>query len=461
MVSSLMLQTVSANLGSESSAANFRPAQSKDSSRAETNSSDGSDSSAGSNDGLSLLESGAESSNRSDSVESVGTALRRTWLRPVVGIFDDDPDEVARAAMPAMARARMNLTSLPHWLVSMELIYFSWKSTFPYNLLWGLGMALPSMFSTADKRRQLAISWEGLLIVLFYWFYGRGKYYAVSWRGDREDLRELAFSNALELINVQKHTLSLFEHGVQDATLPHAWVVSFFNFYYVMFHFLGTMGVFFYVLVKDYKLFVRWRTNFFIMLFIAICLFVLYPVMPPRLLGVCDDGEGEDEIGWGGCSDLPEHQFVDTLGDSSMGYNSEEAKKKVNQYGAFPSMHTGFSVWSALLACAYMKKKGVGWLRYFVFMHPALTVSAILITGNHYWIDAVAGASLVGLAYAIAYIVNRRFSDYLERSSENKSVMGLGDTFEKRKARFEGLVTKLKVIVFFLFVFVVWNKFSK
>ena len=405
------------------------------------------------------VESGAESSNRSDSVESVGTALRRTWLRPVVGIFDDDPDEVARAAMPAMARARMNLTSLPHWLVSMELIYFSWKSTFPYNLLWGLGMALPIMFSTADKRRQLAISWEGLLIVLFYWFYGRGKYYAVSWRGDREDLREIAFSNALELINVQKHTLSLFEHGVQDATLPHAWVVSFFNFYYVMFHFLGTMGVFFYVLVKDYKLFVRWRTNFFIMLFIAICLFVLFPSMPPRLLSVCDDGEGEDEIGWGGCSDLPEHQFVDTLGDSSMGYNSEEAKKKVNQYGAFPSMHTGFSVWSALLACAYMKKKGVGWLRYFVFMHPALTVSAILITGNHYWIDAVAGASLVGLAYSIAYIVNRRFSDYLERSSENKSVMVLGDTFVKRKARFEGLVTKLKVIVFFLFVFVVWNKF--
>ena len=71
-----------------------------------------------------------------------------------------------------------------------------------------------------------------------------------------------------------------------------------------------------------------------------------------------------------------------------------------NQYAAMPSMHTGWSTWSACVMFGLLRERRRRWL---VWLYPAATVFCIMITGNHYWLDAVGGlvAFAVGLGAAI------------------------------------------------------------
>jgi hypothetical protein len=58
-----------------------------------------------------------------------------------------------------------------------------------------------------------------------------------------------------------------------------------------------------------------------------------------------------------------------------------------------PSLHFGWAVIVALCVTSTFKSRWV----YLVWLHPILTLLAIVITGNHYWADAmVAGALVIG-----------------------------------------------------------------
>jgi hypothetical protein len=68
-----------------------------------------------------------------------------------------------------------------------------------------------------------------------------------------------------------------------------------------------------------------------------------------------------------------------------------------NQFAAMPSLHFG---WAVLVAYGVARTLDTRW-RWLMVLHPAITLAAIVITANHYWLDAVAALVLIGAAMAL------------------------------------------------------------
>ena len=66
-----------------------------------------------------------------------------------------------------------------------------------------------------------------------------------------------------------------------------------------------------------------------------------------------------------------------------------------NQLAAMPSLHVG---WSLLVALGVLGLSDHRW-RWLVLLHPIITTTVVVITANHYWLDGLAAAVLVVVAW--------------------------------------------------------------
>jgi hypothetical protein len=96
--------------------------------------------------------------------------------------------------------------------------------------------------------------------------------------------------------------------------------------------------------------------------------------------------------------------FVDTL-DTVGGlwsYHSSAAKAIANPFAAMPSLHFGWALWCATLLWSFARHRTV---RALSVIYPLLTLLAIVVTANHFWLDAVGGALIFFAAsYALRVI---------------------------------------------------------
>jgi hypothetical protein len=99
---------------------------------------------------------------------------------------------------------------------------------------------------------------------------------------------------------------------------------------------------------------------------IGMVLHVIYPLAPPRM--------------------FPEYGFIDTgrlFGPRAYGHDGVYDGIG-NQIAAMPSLHFG---WAVLVCWGVIKFSKSDW-RWLAVLHPFLTLMAIIITANHYWLDA-------------------------------------------------------------------------
>jgi hypothetical protein len=68
-----------------------------------------------------------------------------------------------------------------------------------------------------------------------------------------------------------------------------------------------------------------------------------------------------------------------------------------NQFAAMPSLHFGWALMVAIGLIAATRSR----LRWLWLLHPLLTLLVIVGTANHYWLDAVVAAVLLGIALAL------------------------------------------------------------
>ena len=118
---------------------------------------------------------------------------------------------------------------------------------------------------------------------------------------------------------------------------------------------------------------------------IAVVIYGLYPVAPPRL--------------------IPFAGFIDTMAAfDRVGYNAQEAEAWVNEYAAVPSLHFG---WSMLLGVvvAVVGKHPLAWA--FGAIWPAAMFFSVVLTGNHFIVDAVAGAVVSFAGLGVAFAIER------------------------------------------------------
>jgi membrane-associated phospholipid phosphatase len=129
----------------------------------------------------------------------------------------------------------------------------------------------------------------------------------------------------------------------------------------------------------------------------GLTVFLLFPVAPPRL--------------------LPGAGFIDA--DKLVGFGSNNVGPvTADAYGAFPSLHIAWATWVVAVTYTLVRNQRLAQLW---IIYPFITVVAIVATGNHFVLDAVAGAIL---SLAALKVVRHRWN----RADQTESAGGTDPT---------------------------------
>jgi hypothetical protein len=194
-----------------------------------------------------------------------------------------------------------------------------------------------------------------------------------------DDGRE-AVRHATGLIDLERATGLLHEADVQSVAHP---VVGFFSAYYMLGFgpLIATVLIWLGICRRD--LYRSLRTLLLTSLGLAVIGYVTYPTAPPRM--------------------VPGLGISDTVGMSSHDTGSV-AGIRFNPYAAMPSMHVG---WSVLIGIFGYRAARSRWLKAYFVAHPFVMVVTVTATGNHYFVDALAGTAAALLAIALVAAIRR------------------------------------------------------
>jgi hypothetical protein len=198
-------------------------------------------------------------------------------------------------------------------------------------------------------------------------------------RGVAEGQRTEAFANANNVIEIEKATHTFFEPSLQSALIAQRWIIDLANFSYMNTHFVLTTGflVWLYLYRNEHFYFVR--NMFMVAMALALVGYTLVPTAPPRLI----PGEG----------------FVDTItAYAQVNHDSALVKIFVNPYAAIPSMHCAFALMIGIPGALIARHTIT---RAFWCVYPFFVFFVVVVTANHFWLDAAAGA-LVAVLSALA-----------------------------------------------------------
>lgn len=198
---------------------------------------------------------------------------------------------------------------------------------------------------------------------------------------------EVAFSNADSLIQVERSLGILWEVQLQSLIVGHAFLIDFFNWIYIWGHLpvVGALALWIYLFRP--KIFARYRNAFLISGAIGLVFFMTVPMAPPRF--IADAG------------------FIDTITLHDKVYHALQHPAFVNQYAAMPSLHLG---WNLLVGLAVFETTKLWIAKAFGLFMPVPMAAAIIFTGNHYILDAIAGVAVALAALWLATMLNRRFA---------------------------------------------------
>jgi hypothetical protein len=197
-----------------------------------------------------------------------------------------------------------------------------------------------------------------------------------------------AFDNASKLIQIEQRLGIFHEAFLQQLILPREWMVDTANYLYIWGHLPVIIIVAMWLYSKHRQNYALFRNAFLISGLIALIGFTTVPLAPPRY--------------------MPEFGFTDTI-IHAQSYYAFQNPKIVNQYAAMPSLHFG---WDILVAIAIGYNTRSMWLRGFACVMPVVMLGGIVLTANHYFLDAAAGAAVaalgLGLAWALRMAIPRQ-----------------------------------------------------
>jgi len=207
-----------------------------------------------------------------------------------------------------------------------------------------------------------------------------------------------AYANALRVIDWQRNFGFWHEQAMQNFALGYTPLIVFANYFYGSVYIGATVFTLVFLFWKfpdDYSLF---RNTLMIGTLCGLIGFALFPLMPPRLLDDTLLLHGANAGNWFG--------FVDTLVKypTFWSFNDEAMKTISNQFAAMPSLHCGWAFWGLI---ALLPRVKAWWAKTLVILYPIVTVYVVVITANHYVIDAVAGFALFTFAYFVARAITR------------------------------------------------------
>lgn len=213
-----------------------------------------------------------------------------------------------------------------------------------------------------------------------------------------KDEIDVAFANSERVINFQQTLGILNEMHLQELIVSSDASIWLLNRYYFFAHFLGTAIWVVWMYTRHYEHYGRVRRVLFGTTFSALVIHVAFPLAPPR---------------W-----FPDMGFVDTLQEHGPKiYDAEAISNTANQIAAMPSLHVG---WALIGAWAIIKASTSQW-RWIAALHPAGMTAAVVLTANHWWLDAIIAALLVAVVWAADAPIQRWLERRKERSVRQPS----------------------------------------
>jgi PAP2 superfamily len=252
----------------------------------------------------------------------------------------------------------------------------------------------PADVATRPVGRRKPWVREVVIILTFYWVYQ-----AIRAAASHPTSTTRAYANANRLIEWEQALFINNEQFVQSLFLGSDAFIRVINVYYGTLHFVVTAGLLVWLFLRRPDQYRRMRNLLGTATGLALIGYWTFPLAPPRLMP-CNDSvpvTGVEPIG---------KCFVDTL-DTVGGlwsYQSPAAEAVANNFAAMPSLHFGWALWCGLVfAWCLGGRRG----RVLSVAYPMFTLFAIVVTANHWWLDAAGGAIVVGAALVVQIVWTR------------------------------------------------------
>ncbi len=245
------------------------------------------------------------------------------------------------------------------------------------------------------------------MVIAFYLVYSMARNRFGSKRVEIGEEPLHAFNNAIRIIDWERALNLFYEPTLQAWFLDFTAFLQFWNTFYGTAHFVVTAVAFVWLYRARPALFPLWRNVLGATTALAIVGFSLFPVMPPRLLDSSDlYGGARLEV----AQDIEPYGFVDTLKveGGPWSFDSGAMQKLSNQYAAMPSLHIAWSVWCVLVMWQLTRSRRA---RALIVSYPFFTLFGIVVTANHFLLDAVGGL----LTLAVGYVIGRAIYEWNER----------------------------------------------
>jgi PAP2 superfamily len=233
---------------------------------------------------------------------------------------------------------------------------------------------------TWSRRRPLLV---GELAVVAFLLFGYDRVAALS-----AVQPQVAVDHGRWLL-AQEHVAGLdVERRLDLAVAAHRHLGQVLSLYYDLAHALVTFAVLAgaYIARRNY---LRARRALLATNLVALVVFAVVPVAPPRL--------------------LPGAGFVDVVARSgtwgAWESASSGAAQHANVYASMPSLHVAWALWVVLAVWSAARRRA---LRVLAVAHLVATVGVVVVTGNHYLVDVAAGAALTALSWAVVTAMGAR-----------------------------------------------------
>jgi PAP2 superfamily len=193
-----------------------------------------------------------------------------------------------------------------------------------------------------------------------------------------------ANDNARRVIHFEQFTHLAWEQSLQRAFLEVPDLVKAMNVFYFVGHFVLTAVFFFWLYHSSRDGFRSFRNGFLAATAIALIIHWQFPTTPPRLIG----------------------GYVDTLRRlSNIDIGSPDSASFSNPVAAVPSLHAGWALGVGIGLWRYASSRvwqAVG------VVYPIAVFLTIVVTGNHFVFDALAGVCVMGLGFLVASAISSR-----------------------------------------------------
>jgi hypothetical protein len=238
----------------------------------------------------------------------------------------------------------------------------------------GTGLVRPRA-SDAVVRPRLAsrlsgLLREALLLSALFGLYRLGRELALRRRGS-------AMGHA-RLVQHLEEALHLPSEAALQSHVTSGELFRAFDIYYVSVHFPLMLGFLLCGVLFRRRSDYRWARNLLVVqTALALLIHIAFPLAPPRM--------------------FPHWGFIDTM--TRFGPSAYERGASVaNQFAAMPSLHVG---WAFLIAYV-VTRTGPRLLGLLAWCHVGVTIAVVVLTANHWWMDAVAGTALLWVATLVA-----------------------------------------------------------